>query len=104
MRTPAELRPLVRAIEAKLAPDAIWLFGSRARGDNRQDSDWDLVVALSDDAPAELFDPIVGWRIQHEIGIPATILAATTSELTESWGAPNTLGYVLARDGRLLDR
>lgn len=26
-----------------------WLFGSRARGDNREDSDWDVVILVDDD-------------------------------------------------------
>lgn len=104
MRTPAELQPLVDAIEARFAPEAIWLFGSRARGDNRSDSDWDIVVAVPDDAPQELLDPLVGWTLQRDLGIPATVLAMTSGALEETWGAPNTIGYVLARDGRLLER
>ena len=31
-----------------LRADAIWLFGSRARGDARPDSDFDLLVVLPD--------------------------------------------------------
>ena len=26
---------------------SLWLFGSRARGDNREDSDWDILVLLN---------------------------------------------------------
>lgn len=103
VKVPTEIRPLVDAIKSRLRPDGLWLFGSRARGDNRPDSDWDILVALPDDAAPELLDPIVGWTIQHEVGIPATILATTSSEPAASWGSPNTIGYVLARDGRLLD-
>ncbi|MDP3898593.1 MAG: nucleotidyltransferase domain-containing protein [Mesorhizobium sp.] len=84
-------------------PESIWLFGSRARGDSRADSDWDILVALPEGADDALLDPIVGWTIQHEIGIPATIIAATSTQLAEGWGAVNTLGYDLARDARLLD-
>jgi uncharacterized protein len=35
---------LVARLIAKLDPQSIWLFGSRARGDHRPDSDFDLVV------------------------------------------------------------
>ena len=34
-------------------PEQVWLFGSRSRGDAREDSDWDLLVVVPDDAPAE---------------------------------------------------
>lgn len=103
IEVPKEVRPLIDRIRARMAPDAIWLFGSRARGDHRADSDWDILVALDDRADPALFDPIVGWEIQHELSIPATILMTTSSELKESWGAPNTIGYVLAREGLKLD-
>ncbi|MCA0013176.1 nucleotidyltransferase domain-containing protein [Mesorhizobium sp. B292B1B] len=47
-------------------PDSIWLFGSRAQGDNRPDIDWDILVALPDDSGPDLLDPLIGWAIQHE--------------------------------------
>jgi predicted nucleotidyltransferase len=103
IEVPAEIRPLIDRIRDRMTPDAIWLFGSRARGDNRGDSDWDILVALHDRADPALLDPIVGWEIQHELSIPATILVTTSGELRESWGAPNTIGYVLAREGLKLD-
>ena len=31
------------------ADGQLWLYGSRARGDNRADSDWDLLVLLNKD-------------------------------------------------------
>lgn len=98
-----ELQRLLVAIQSRLSPRAVWLFGSRARGDHRPDSDWDLVVALPDDAPEADLDPILGWSIRQDAGVPATILTARESELSESWGCPNTLGYALAREGRRVD-
>lgn len=52
----------------------LWLYGSRARGDNRSDSDWDLLV-LVDKEKQQLQDfdiyayPFVelGWQIGQEI-------------------------------------
>lgn len=38
------LQGLVARLVSALDPQAIWLFGSRARGDHRPDSDFDLVV------------------------------------------------------------
>lgn len=103
MPVPAEVKPLIDEIRLRMRPDSIWLFGSRARGEHRDDSDWDILVALPDDAEPDLLDPLLGWSIQHEVGIPATILSTTASELAEGWGAPNTVGYDLARDGLRLD-
>ena len=39
---------VVARLVAALDPRAIWLFGSRARGDNRPDSDFDLLVVAKD--------------------------------------------------------
>ncbi len=50
-------RMIARVVET-MNPEAIYLFGSRARGDARADSDYDFLVIMSDDAP-----PIrVRWR------------------------------------------
>jgi uncharacterized protein len=100
---PEEIRPLVETIRRQLMPQAVWLFGSRARGDNRADSDWDIMVALPDDCDPELLDPIIGWTIKHDLGVAATVLSTTSGALARSWGEPNTIGYILARDGLLLD-
>ncbi len=35
-------------------PRRVILFGSRARGDAREDSDFDLVVVVDDEAPDEM--------------------------------------------------
>jgi hypothetical protein len=103
LQVPAEIKPLIDEIKVRLNPDSIWLFGSRARGDNRPDSDWDILVALPDDAEPELLDPNVGWTIQNEVGIPATILSTTSSALADSWDSRNTIAYDVARDGCRLD-
>lgn len=99
---PRQVQPLIDTLRARLHPESIWLFGSRARGDNRPDSDWDIVVALPDHADPTLLDPLLCWTIQREIGIPATILSTTSGELAGCWGSPNTIGYDLARYGQLL--
>ena len=99
---PSEIKPLIETIRGRFSPESIWLFGSRARGDNRKDSDWDILVALPEDADPELLDPITGWSIGREFDVPVTVLFTTSRDLSESWGAPNTLGYAIAREGQLL--
>jgi hypothetical protein len=103
VQVPVEIRPLIEAIKVRMNPASIWLFGSRARGDNRPDSDWDILVALPDDADPELLDPLVTWTIKNEIGIPATILSTTASDLAASWNSRNTIAYDVARTGCRLD-
>ena len=62
-------RPLLDAIVRRFDPVEVILFGSRARGDDGPDSDWDLLVVLDDDAPAEdlrlraAYEAVAGTRI-----------------------------------------
>ncbi len=100
---PGPLRPLLAALVHRFAPEAVWLFGSRARGDHRLDSDWDLVLALSDDALEEDLDPLAAWLVARGFGVRTTILTVRSGELDDAWGVPNTVGYDLARDGCRLD-
>jgi predicted nucleotidyltransferase len=58
---------------AKLKPRGIWLFGSRARGDARDDSDFDLLVVLPDGLPAKAYDfgsvaePLVACGVGYDV-------------------------------------
>ena len=46
---PEELDRVVRRLVEAFDPVAVYLFGSRARGDAGQDSDYDLMLVLADD-------------------------------------------------------
>src|SRR5579862_233665 len=60
-----------------LQPEAIWLFGSRARGDQRRDSDFDILVVLPDALGAQARDyrhalePLLGS------GLPCDVLSCS---------------------------
>ena len=96
---PRELSALIDDACRTLHPVAFWLFGSRARGDEKADSDWDVLAVLPDEAPPEHLDPLATWEIRYRQDTPVTLLATTESELQSIWGLPNTLGYDLAREG-----
>lgn len=40
---------------------SLWLYGSRARGDARQDSDWDLLVLLNKDKREPKDEELYCW-------------------------------------------
>lgn len=52
----------IKVSSKQLLPEgtSLWLFGSRARGDNREDSDWDILVLLNreDRATGKDYDEI----------------------------------------------
>lgn len=49
-----ELRRIVEPIAESYGMRQVYLFGSKARGDNREDSDYDFCVVTSDDC--DLFE------------------------------------------------
>jgi predicted nucleotidyltransferase len=48
MRTDAILDSITKAIHSKDPSAHAYLFGSRARRDNRPDSDWDILILIND--------------------------------------------------------
>jgi predicted nucleotidyltransferase len=66
----------VRLAEATDA-EAIILFGSRARGDNDDESDWDLCVILPDNVEWGRFTPITLWSLVSDLGISIQVVEAS---------------------------
>jgi predicted nucleotidyltransferase len=50
---PAIPAAMIARILDVLHPEQVWLFGSRARGEARADSDWDFMAILFDGAPEQ---------------------------------------------------
>lgn len=99
---PADVKALVARIVSAYDPLQIWLFGSRARGDARRDSDWDLLAVLADDAPAASYDPGRVWR---EVGLEhvhADLVLLPHADFIEDRDVPNTLAYPVSREGVVL--
>jgi predicted nucleotidyltransferase len=65
------LAEIVRRLTETLHPDRIYLFGSRARGDAGQESDYDLLVLV--DRPAEPRYRLSLKGFQSLRGIPASV-------------------------------
>lgn len=69
------VRKIVEILSPKLnASDRAYLFGSRARGESRQDSDWDILIILDKDRVKtsdydEITFPLtsLGWNINQVI-------------------------------------
>ena len=55
-------REMIARIVDVLHPEQLWLFGSRARGDWRADSDWDFMAVLPDGAPEQDLEISSVWQ------------------------------------------
>ncbi len=91
-------RRLARATEA----ESIILFGSRARGDWRDDSDWDLCVILPDGVAPGKFTPITLWPLVSGFGAPIQVYPIRRTIFNERRGDLNSLSHDVDRDGIVL--
>jgi predicted nucleotidyltransferase len=97
------IRPILARVIERWQPLQIWLFGSRARGENRADSDWDLLAVVPDcPEPADFDDPMTVWRVKREPGISSDLVVYRTSDFNEDRSVPNTLAYSTSIDGLLV--
>lgn len=82
----AENKILTEIKQAVLAIDAnaeLILFGSRARGDNREDSDWDVLV-LSNEKPNAKFKQKISDNLFY-VGLNNIATIATIIINKENW-------------------
>jgi predicted nucleotidyltransferase len=90
---------LLRSVVARLDPRRVVLFGARARGDATSESDWDLLIVLDDDAPAERLD----WRALHEArrGFRGAVdlIPCRDSDFRERVDVVGSLAWIAATEG-----
>ena len=99
------LGEMVQAIVAEVDPEQVILFGSRARGDERENSDIDIIVVEAEPFGPErsrhkelvrLYHALAGFRV------PADVLVYSHEDI-DYWR--DSLNHVLARglrEGKVL--
>jgi len=92
----------VRRLADAFQPEAIYLFGSRARGDNRPDSDYDLMVIVSQSDLPPHRRAQAAHRALHGIRVAADMLVWTHEEFEHFLPVPGSLAATVLREGRRL--
>lgn len=95
------LNNVVQKIVAAGMPQKIVLFGSRARGNARPDSDLDLLVIEESDKPtyrraAQYYIALADLMLGHDV------LVRTPAEIEEWREEPNALVTTALREGKVL--
>jgi predicted nucleotidyltransferase len=95
------VRDIVRRIVQATQPDKIILFGSRARGDARPDSDFDVLVIKDSDEPgyrrdASLYLALAGMNA------PVDLMVYTPEEVREWSAVPQAFVTTAIREGKVL--
>jgi uncharacterized protein len=84
-----------------LAPEQLWLFGSRARGTAGPESDWDLLVVVPDSAAMPLDNE--SWRALRDVRRQRVdIVAIRRDEFESDRPEFGSLAYVATTTGRLV--
>jgi predicted nucleotidyltransferase len=99
--TPALLDEIVRRILQVGSPHRIVLFGSRARGDARRDSDLDLLLVEDSELPRYRRAP---RYLRALVGVfPAKDIVVWTPAEVDAWrDVPNAFITAALREGRTL--
>ena len=94
-------RAVARIVDV-MRPEAIYLFGSRARGDAQLDSDYDLLVVVPDDASPEERSLHATTRIERDPGVALDIVPCRRSVFERRRDSVGTLSYLATHEGRLV--
>jgi len=97
-----QIAPLLERLKKHVDPLQVWLFGSRARGTHRPNSDWDILAVVPDNADDSLFDPMALWKLLQQDMVGADVLVWPKSEFDEDRMTPNSIPYSVSREGVLL--
>jgi predicted nucleotidyltransferase len=98
----AILAEIVRRLITAYQPERIYLFGSMARGDVDEDSDYDLMVVVPDNAPPERRDSGHAYSVLRGTGVAADVLVWTRSRFDRRVHVVASLPATILREGRLL--
>jgi uncharacterized protein len=97
-----KLAEAVRRLRDAYAPERIYLFGSRARGDSGEDSDYDLLVVVADDAAPGARSSRIGYQALRGTGIAADVVVCTRSYFEARVHLQASLPGIVTHEGRLL--
>lgn len=90
---------LLSQVVSVFHPRRVILFGSRARGDAREDSDIDLVVELDNDAPPEMMSAKVIHSARAGYREPVDILPCRAGVLKERAQAIGSFAHTVLTEG-----
>ena len=97
---PDEVRAAIRDLRAISGAELVYLFGSRARGDHHEDSDWDLALILPDGAARRDVQRSRYLSVHADAGIEVHPIRRFIYESKKD--RPGTLSRSIAEEGVLI--
>lgn len=102
IETPA-LFDLVALCKAELGATEVWLFGSRARGDHEENSNWNVMTLLPDDVSDDCKDPVRLLELRRKVDLPVDLLAVEQGAFYESTDEEDGFANTIKSEGIRLD-
>ena len=101
--TAADISPeIVRRLVDEFDPEEIILFGSRAWGQPRPDSDFDLLIIVSEATDPPARRATRGYRCLRGISVPTDLIVSTRSEFDRYRRVPASLEAEILERGKVL--
>ncbi len=98
----AALSALVARLVESLDPDAIYLFGSRARGDATPYSDFDLFLITPSDGERGEVDPASAYAPLLGLGIACDVVPCPRQDFERERREKTGICRAIDREGRLI--
>jgi predicted nucleotidyltransferase len=95
------MQDIIRRIVATAQPEKIILFGSRARGDARPDSDFDILVIKQSDEPGYRRDAALYLALAG-LNAPVDVLTYTPEEVRDWSAVPQAFLTTALREGKVV--
>jgi len=95
------VQEVVQRIVEAAQPDKVILFGSRARGNARPDSDFDLVVIKNSDEPGYRRDASLYLALAG-LNAPVDVMVYTPEEVREWSAVPQAFITTAVREGKVV--
>ena len=102
MESDRVLEEMVRRLVAAFAPDNIYLYGSRARGEAGPDSDYDLMLVVSASKVPRYRRDQQAFRALCGLGVPKEVIVLTRAEFEAGQKVVCSLPATVLREGKLL--
>jgi uncharacterized protein len=99
--TREKIREAVRRLVVAARPRKIILFGSRARGDAREDSDLDLLV-IEREVTDRVAEMVLLNRVLKGLILPVELVVIGERMFEEWSNTPGTVYYEAKREGEVL--
>lgn len=98
----ALLAEVVRRLVATFEPERIYLLGSRGRGEQAADSDYDLLVVVPDNVPKDRRRSGRAYEALWGLAVAADVLVWTRSAFDSRLHLKASLPSTVLREGRLI--